>query len=136
MFAGLSESRDSEADTELTLTDTDTESVPSQLCFRRPWKFSEMVLLMNLHLCPHRVEVWPEEGESLGLSIVGGSGSGVFISEVVKGTAVDGRLKRGDQILSVNGESLQGATHEQAVTILKKQRGTFLLIITKPGNLL
>lgn len=43
--------------------------------------------------------------------------------------AVDGRLKRGDQILAVNGESLQGATHEQAVTILKKQRGSVTLDI-------
>lgn len=41
--------------------------------------------------------------------------------------AADGRLKRGDQILAVNGESLQGATHEQAVAILKKQRGTVTL---------
>ncbi|KAG7233347.1 hypothetical protein INR49_007166, partial [Caranx melampygus] len=41
--------------------------------------------------------------------------------------AVDGRLKRGDQILTVNGESLQGVTHEQAVAILKKQRGTVTL---------
>lgn len=43
--------------------------------------------------------------------------------------AVDGRLKRGDQILSVNGESLQGATHEQAVSILKKQKGSVSLDI-------
>jgi len=41
--------------------------------------------------------------------------------------AVDGRLKRGDQILAVNRESLQGVTHEQAVAILKKQRGTVTL---------
>lgn len=41
--------------------------------------------------------------------------------------AVDGRLKRGDQILSVNGESLEGATHELAVAILKRQRGAVTL---------
>lgn len=41
--------------------------------------------------------------------------------------ATDGRLKRGDQVLAVNGESLQGATHEQAVAILKRQRGTVTL---------
>jgi C-terminal processing protease CtpA/Prc len=40
---------------------------------------------------------------------------------------VDGRLKRGDQILSVNGESLEGATHELAVAILKRQRGAVTL---------
>uniref|UniRef100_A0A665VJ81 PDZ domain-containing protein n=1 Tax=Echeneis naucrates TaxID=173247 RepID=A0A665VJ81_ECHNA len=72
--------------------------------------------------------------EGLGFSIVGGFGSPhgdlpIYVKTVFsKGAAaVDGRLKRGDQILSVNGESLQGATHEQAVTILKKQRGTVTL---------
>uniref|UniRef100_A0A3P9NAJ9 PDZ domain-containing protein n=1 Tax=Poecilia reticulata TaxID=8081 RepID=A0A3P9NAJ9_POERE len=65
--------------------------------------------------------------EGLGFSIVGGFGSphGDLPIYVKTGAAaVDGRLKRGDQILAVNGESLQAVTHEQAVTILKKQRGT------------
>uniref|UniRef100_A0A7N8X7M4 PATJ crumbs cell polarity complex component n=1 Tax=Mastacembelus armatus TaxID=205130 RepID=A0A7N8X7M4_9TELE len=74
--------------------------------------------------------------EGLGFSIVGGFGSPhgdlpIYVKTVFsKGAAaVDGRLKRGDQILSVNGESLQGATHEQAVAILKKQKGTVALDI-------
>ncbi|XP_071059059.1 inaD-like protein isoform X2 [Pseudochaenichthys georgianus] len=74
--------------------------------------------------------------EGLGFSIVGGFGSPhgdlpIYVKTVFsKGAAaVDGRLKRGDQILSVNGESLQGATHEQAVSILKRQRGTVTLDI-------
>uniref|UniRef100_A0A3P9B8E9 PDZ domain-containing protein n=1 Tax=Maylandia zebra TaxID=106582 RepID=A0A3P9B8E9_9CICH len=68
--------------------------------------------------------------EGLGFSIVGGFGSphGDLPIYVKTGAAAaDGRLKRGDQILAVNGESLQGATHEQAVAILKKQRGTVTL---------
>ncbi|XP_062280888.1 multiple PDZ domain protein-like [Scomber scombrus] len=72
--------------------------------------------------------------EGLGFSIVGGFGSPhgdlpIYVKTVFsKGAAaVDGRLKRGDQILTVNGETLQGATHEQAVAILKKQRGTVTL---------
>ncbi|XP_069376083.1 inaD-like protein isoform X2 [Paralichthys olivaceus] len=74
--------------------------------------------------------------EGLGFSIVGGFGSPhgdlpIYVKTVFsKGAAaVDGRLKRGDQILSVNGESLQGATHEQAVDVLKKQRGSVTLDI-------
>ncbi|XP_039984387.1 inaD-like protein [Xiphias gladius] len=82
---------------------------------------------------PHSISL--EKGsEGLGFSIVGGFGSPhgdlpIYVKTVFsKGAAaVDGRLKRGDQILSVNGESLQGATHEQAVAILKKQRGTVTL---------
>uniref|UniRef100_A0A3P9LTP1 PDZ domain-containing protein n=1 Tax=Oryzias latipes TaxID=8090 RepID=A0A3P9LTP1_ORYLA len=79
------------------------------------------------------VELQKRSGRGLGLSITSGKFPGdsilefgVFISEV-GAAAVDGRLKRGDQILSVNGESLQGVTHEQAVSILKKQRGTVTL---------
>lgn len=49
------------------------------------------------------------------------SGSGVFISDIVKGGAadLDGRLIRGDQILSVNGEDVRQASQETVATILK-----------------
>ncbi|CAG5860802.1 unnamed protein product [Menidia menidia] len=74
--------------------------------------------------------------EGLGFSIVGGFGSPhgdlpIYVKTVFsKGAAAaDGRLKRGDQILAVNGESLQGATHEQAVALLKRQRGAVTLDI-------
>ncbi|KAK2835075.1 hypothetical protein Q5P01_015559 [Channa striata] len=84
---------------------------------------------------PHSISL--EKGlEGLGFSIVGGFGSPhgdlpIYVKTVFsKGAAaVDGRLKRGDQILKVNGESLQGATHEQAVAILKKQKGSVTLDI-------
>nr|XP_015211664.1 PREDICTED: inaD-like protein isoform X1 [Lepisosteus oculatus] len=74
--------------------------------------------------------------EGLGFSIVGGYGSPhgdlpIYVKTVFsKGAAADdGRLKRGDQILLVNGESLDGVTHEQAVAILKRQRGAVTLAI-------
>uniref|UniRef100_A0A9J8CKW8 PATJ crumbs cell polarity complex component n=1 Tax=Cyprinus carpio carpio TaxID=630221 RepID=A0A9J8CKW8_CYPCA len=74
--------------------------------------------------------------EGLGFSIVGGFGSPhgdlpIYVKTVFsKGAAaVDGRLKRGDQLLTVNGESLEGVTHEQAVAILKKQRGSVTLSV-------
>ena len=38
-----------------------------------------------------------------------------------------GELKRGDQILSVNGISLEGLTHQEAVNILKNCEGTVVL---------
>lgn len=49
------------------------------------------------------------------------NGSGVFISDIVKGGAadLDGRLIQGDQILSVNGEDMRSASQETVATILK-----------------
>lgn len=49
------------------------------------------------------------------------NGSGVFISDIVKGGAadLDRRLIQGDQILSVNGEDMRNASQETVATVLK-----------------
>nr|XP_015201301.1 PREDICTED: multiple PDZ domain protein isoform X16 [Lepisosteus oculatus] len=74
--------------------------------------------------------------DGLGFSIVGGFGSPhgdlpIYVKTVfVKGAASeDGRLKRGDQIIAVNGQSLEGVTHEEAVAILKRTKGTVNLTV-------
>ncbi|XP_053841030.1 inaD-like protein isoform X2 [Vidua macroura] len=74
--------------------------------------------------------------DGLGFSIVGGYGSPhgdlpIYVKTIfAKGAAADdGRLKRGDQIVAVNGEALEGVTHDQAVAILKRQRGTVTLTV-------
>ncbi|CAG0888138.1 unnamed protein product [Darwinula stevensoni] len=58
----------------------------------------------------------------LGFNIVGGEdGEGIFISFLLTGGVADisGALKRGDQILAVNGIDLTHATHEEAAQALK-----------------
>lgn len=58
----------------------------------------------------------------LGFSIAGGEdGEGIFISYVLAGGPADlcGELRRGDQILSVNGVNIRNATHDEAVQVLK-----------------
>uniref|UniRef100_A0A3P9PXE1 Multiple PDZ domain protein n=1 Tax=Poecilia reticulata TaxID=8081 RepID=A0A3P9PXE1_POERE len=74
--------------------------------------------------------------DGLGFSIVGGHGSPhgdlpIYVKTVFgKGAAAeDGRLKRGDQIIAVNGQSLEGVTHEEAVGILKRTKGTVTLTV-------
>ncbi|CAG5133712.1 unnamed protein product, partial [Candidula unifasciata] len=72
--------------------------------------------------------------EGLGFSIVGGHGSPhgdlpIYVKTVFnKGAAADeGTLARGDQIVTVNGQSLEGYTHEEAVNILKNTLGIVTL---------
>ncbi|KAG8437100.1 hypothetical protein GDO86_007977 [Hymenochirus boettgeri] len=72
------------------------------------------------------VELQKKTGRGLGLSIVGKrNGTGVFISEIVKGGAadVDGRLMEGDQIMSVNGEDVKNASQEMVAAVLKCAQG-------------
>ncbi|KAM4706962.1 multiple PDZ domain protein [Discoglossus pictus] len=74
--------------------------------------------------------------DGLGFSIVGGYGSPhgdlpIYVKTVfTKGAASeDGRLNRGDQIIAVNGQTLEGVTHEEAVAILKRTKGTVTLTV-------
>uniref|UniRef100_A0A6I8PGW0 PATJ crumbs cell polarity complex component n=1 Tax=Ornithorhynchus anatinus TaxID=9258 RepID=A0A6I8PGW0_ORNAN len=84
----------------------------------------------NLDIFP--VDLQKKAGRGLGLSIVGKrNGNGVFISDIVKGGAadLDGRLIQGDQILSVNGEDVRGASQEMVATVLKCAQGLVQLEI-------
>uniref|UniRef100_A0A1B6CBW2 Rap guanine nucleotide exchange factor 2 n=2 Tax=Clastoptera arizonana TaxID=38151 RepID=A0A1B6CBW2_9HEMI len=78
----------------------------------------------------------PSRDEVLHFSVLGGyeRGFGIFISKVdKKSKAEDVGLKRGDQILEVNGQSFEHVNHTRALEIL---RGTTHLSITVKSNLL
>lgn len=86
-----------------------------------------------LHL---RTVVLERGDDGLGFSIVGGFGSNlgdlpIYVKSVFdRGAAArEGSLRRGDQILQVNGHSLASLTHAQAVGILKDAKGTVTLTI-------
>ncbi|ESN96607.1 hypothetical protein HELRODRAFT_95514 [Helobdella robusta] len=72
----------------------------------------------------------------LGFNIVGGEdGEGIFVSFILPGGSADlsGGLYRGDQLLSVNGIDITGATHEQAAVTLKSAGDVVeVIVIYKP----
>lgn len=70
---------------------------------------------------PRTIEIG-KGSQGLGFNIVGGEdGQGIFVSFILAGGPADqgGELKRGDQLLSVNGINLKNATHEEAAQALK-----------------
>ena len=78
-----------------------------------------------------------ERGDrGLGFSIIGGHGSPygdlpIYIKTVFPQSSADvnGGLKSGDQIVAVNGISLDRMSHAEAVDILKRAGGTVELIV-------
>lgn len=70
------------------------------------------------------VRVVKEEQNGLGISIKGGRENKmpILISKIFKGLAADKteKLYVGDAILSVNGEDLRDASHDEAVRALKR----------------
>lgn len=76
------------------------------------------------------------ESKGYGFSIVGGFGSPkgdlpLFVKSVFEGgvAARDGRLKRGDKLVAVNGENLDGLTQSEALALLKNCEGTIVLTV-------
>ncbi|XP_019060496.1 tyrosine-protein phosphatase non-receptor type 13 isoform X15 [Fukomys damarensis] len=75
---------------------------------------------------------------SLGISVTGGVNTsvkhgGIYVKAVIpKGAAEsDGRIHKGDRVLAVNGVSLEGATHKQAVEILRNTGQVVHLLLEK-----
>nr|CAG4648923.1 EOG090X0ESN [Polyphemus pediculus] len=84
------------------------------------------------HAHPRVVEL-PKTEEGLGFNVMGGreQNSPIYISRIIPGGVADrqGGLKRGDQLLSVNGVSVEGENHEKAVELLKAAHGSVKLVV-------
>lgn len=90
------------------------------------------------------VRIVKQEGERLGMHIKGGlngqrgnpldpADEGVFISKINSSGAAkrDSRLRVGMRILEVNGASLLGATHQEAVNSLRASGNELHLVVCK-----
>ncbi|XP_077678953.1 FERM and PDZ domain-containing protein 2 [Eretmochelys imbricata] len=79
-----------------------------------------------------------KEGGTLGISVTGGINTsvrdgGIYVKSVIpRGPAdKDGQIKKGDRLLEVDGISLCGITHKQAVECLKKSGQVVRLLLER-----
>jgi disks large protein 1 len=102
---------------EVSPSPTFTQMDPYKPQYKVPRSISEEELIRT-----SRTVTLTKGPAGLGFNIVGGEdGEGIFISFILSGGPADAstQVRRGDQILNVNGVDLASATHEAAAQALK-----------------
>ncbi|CAJ0957610.1 unnamed protein product, partial [Mesorhabditis belari] len=91
------------------------------------------------HAHPRIVEL-PKTEAGLGFNVMGGreQNSPIYISRIIPGGVAErhGGLKRGDQLIAVNGVNVETECHEKAVDLLKSATGTVRLVVRYTPRLL
>lgn len=89
------------------------------------------------HSHPRTVEL-PKTDEGLGFNVMSFDSSAVFISQITPGGVADkhGGLRRGDQLISINGMNVENADHIKAVELLKAAKGRVTLMLRYMPTLL
>ncbi|KAL1790940.1 tyrosine-protein phosphatase non-receptor type 13 isoform X10 [Sigmodon hispidus] len=130
--------------------DSDTDDTATNQDHQTPKEEpSSSVKTSNKSSCKAFSAAAPEPGEifeveltkndnSLGISVTGGVNTsvrhgGIYVKAIIpKGAAEsDGRIHKGDRVLAVNGVSLEGATHKQAVETLRNTGQVVHLLLEK-----
>ncbi|XP_043935753.1 tyrosine-protein phosphatase non-receptor type 13 isoform X1 [Protopterus annectens] len=82
-----------------------------------------------------------KKDHSLGISVTGGINTsvkhgGIYVKAIIPNGAAerDGRIQKGDRVLSVDGNSLEGTTHKQAVEALRNT-GQVVKLLLEKGHL-
>ncbi|XP_032962291.1 tyrosine-protein phosphatase non-receptor type 13 isoform X8 [Rhinolophus ferrumequinum] len=130
-------------------SDMDEATYSSRQDHQTPKKESSSVNTSNKMNCKTFPSSPPKPGDifevelakndnSLGISVTGGVNTsvrhgGIYVKAVIpKGAAeFDGRIHKGDRVLAVNGVSLEGATHKQAVETLRNTGQLVHLLLEK-----
>ncbi|OAD57590.1 Pro-interleukin-16 [Eufriesea mexicana] len=73
---------------------------------------------------------------SVGITLAGGADceiKEISIHRVLAHSIADkdGRVQRGDRILSINGRSTQGLTHRESIAVLKQPRSEVVLVVSR-----
>jgi len=73
---------------------------------------------------------------SIGITLAGGAdyeSKDITVHKVIPGTLADrdGRIQKGDRVLSINGRSTKGVTHREALSILKAPRTEVVLVLSR-----
>lgn len=89
------------------------------------------------HSHPRSVEL-PKLEEGLGFNVMSFDGSAVFISRITPGGVADkhGGLRRGDQLISINGVNVEKEDHLRAVELLKAAKNRVVLVVKYTPGLL
>lgn len=84
------------------------------------------------HAHPRIVEL-PKTDEGLGFNVMGGreQNTPIYISRIIPDGVADrhGGLKRGDQLISVNGVNVENESHEKVVELLKSAIDKVTLVV-------
>lgn len=75
----------------------------------------------------------------VGVTLAGGSdyeAKEITVHKVIVGGLADrdGRIRKSDRILSINGKTMKGMTHREAIDILKAPRQEVVLVISREGR--
>uniref|UniRef100_A0A1B6G6F8 PDZ domain-containing protein n=1 Tax=Cuerna arida TaxID=1464854 RepID=A0A1B6G6F8_9HEMI len=90
--------------------------------------------------CSHEVVVVilhrDTAGGSVGITLAGGAdyeAKEITVHKVLAGSPADrdGRIQKGDRILSINGRSMKGVSHRESLAILKAPRPEVVLVVSR-----
>ncbi|KAG5673592.1 hypothetical protein PVAND_003626 [Polypedilum vanderplanki] len=77
---------------------------------------------------------------SIGITLAGGSDyetKEITIHRILMNSPADkdGRLKKGDRLLSINGLSMRGLTHRESLSVLKSPRTDVVMVVTRSKSI-